>query len=1168
MAPAPGRAGRRAGRARSASCWPSRWPTRSRPRSSPCRPRGWSGGWPSGCRTGSARPTRRATACARASRSRPRRGGRRGRRGGHRRGPGRRPWQPERAVWPLLEVIDASVGEEWCAPLGAHVGDAGRGPPVRRGPPPRRAVRLLRHAPAAAAARPGSAVPGRRTAGRPTSPGSPSCGGGCASASAPRPRPSGWTTACAALRADPDVAPLPARLSLFGPTRLPAAHLAVLAALAEHRDVHLWLPHPSPALWAAVVAPPAGPAPQRRSHRRRRPATRCCRSLGRDVRELQLRLAAAAPERVDRHHPAPIARRPRCSGGCRPTCATTARPTAGRAARRRPQRAGARLPRPGPAGRGAARGRARAAGRRPHPGAARRAGDVPGHRDVRAAGLGRLRARPSGRRRATPASGCGSGWPTARCARSTRCSTRWRSCWSSADARVTASQVLDLLGHRAGAAAVRLDDDDLERLRELVVRSGVRWGLDGAHRAPFRLDGFRAEHLVGRARPAAARRRRCRARSTSGWAPRCRSTTSSPATSPGRAARRARRPARGRPRRAVRRAAARPAGSRCSQDGLDALTCVTGADEWQGAQARAELAAAVRAAGPHAATVALGLADVRGLLAERLRGRPTRANFRTGTLTVGTLVPMRSVPHRVVCLLGLDDGVFPRAGVPDGDDVLARDPLVGERDPRSEDRQLLLDAICAATEHLVVVHSGADERTGARRPPAVPLGRAARRRRGHRGPGRAASRCVVRHPLQPFDPATSPGARPPGRSASTAPSWPGAVAAAGPKRAAGAVPRRAAAPARPTTGSIALDDLVAFLEHPVKGFLRQRLGLSLFTARGAGHRRAAGRARRARRSGRSATGCCATGWPAAAAGPLPAGRVAPRRAAAGRAGRRRCSPGCSTTSSRSSRRPAVPGAARPATATSTSRCPTARRVVGTVGGLHGQRRCCAWSTPGSPPKQRLRAWVRLLALTAADPASRGGRSRRPRAEAGLAMATARPARPRPRPRAVLAELVALRRAGCASRCRCPPSPATPTPPSVAAARIRARRARRGAAQVDHRRGRRARRRRARAGLGPGRRRRGAARAPGPPGGEPTRFGALALRSVGAAAHGRGRGAAVTVIPCATRTDRCSRPPRSTSAARCPPAPPCWRPAPAPARRSPSPRSPPATSPRATPRWPS
>nr|MBA3906535.1 exodeoxyribonuclease V subunit gamma [Pseudonocardiales bacterium] len=30
------------------------------------------------------------------------------------------PWRPERAVWPLLEVLDAAVDEPWCAPLSAH----------------------------------------------------------------------------------------------------------------------------------------------------------------------------------------------------------------------------------------------------------------------------------------------------------------------------------------------------------------------------------------------------------------------------------------------------------------------------------------------------------------------------------------------------------------------------------------------------------------------------------------------------------------------------------------------------------------------------------------------------------------------------------------------------------------------------------------------------------------------------------------------------------------------------------------------------------------------------------------------------------------------------------------------------------------------------------------
>jgi exonuclease V gamma subunit len=58
----------------------------------------------------------------------------------------------------------------------------------------------------------------------------------------------------------------------------------------------------------------------------------------------------------------------------------------------------------------------------------------------------------------------------------------------------------------------------------------------------------------------------------------------------------------------------------------------------------------------------------------------------------------------------------------DGDDLLARGPVTGERDVRSEDRQLLLDAILAAQEHLVITYTGADPHSGARRPPAVPLG--------------------------------------------------------------------------------------------------------------------------------------------------------------------------------------------------------------------------------------------------------------------------------------------------------------------------------------------------------------------------------------------------------------------------------------------------------------
>ena len=119
--------------------------------------------------------------------------------------------------------------------------------------------------------------------------------------------------------------------------------------------------------------------------------------------------------------------------------------------------------------------------------------------------------------------------------------------------------------------------------------------------------------------------------------------------------------------------------------------------------------------------VELDLSEARALLADRLRGRPTRANFRTGDMTICTLVPMRSVPHRVVCLLGLDDGLFPRPADQDGDDLLLADPYVGDRDMPSEDRQLLLDALLAATEHLVITFEGRDQHLNQRRPPAVPV---------------------------------------------------------------------------------------------------------------------------------------------------------------------------------------------------------------------------------------------------------------------------------------------------------------------------------------------------------------------------------------------------------------------------------------------------------------
>ncbi|MGH2950068.1 MAG: exodeoxyribonuclease V subunit gamma, partial [Solirubrobacteraceae bacterium] len=244
-----------------------------------------------------------------------------------------------------------------------------------------------------------------------------------------------------------------------------------------------------------------------------------------------------------------------------------------------------------------------------------------------------------------------------------------------------------------------------------------------------------------------------------------------------------------------------------------AADALTESDAWQREELQRVLDEVVAGG-----TTTLALPEVRDLLAERLQGRPTRANFRTGHLTVCTLVPMRSVPHRVVCLLGLDDGVFPRKAPRDGDDLMLDDPHVGDRDARTEDRQLLLDALLAATDRLIVTYTSNDERTNVPRPPAVPVGelldvvdRTVRD-----------ADVVVRHPLQPFDPRNFAAERPwsfdrvalDGARAMTAPR-------AGPE------PFLAGRLPAPDAALVELDYLVRFAEHPVRAFLRQRLGIGV-----------------------------------------------------------------------------------------------------------------------------------------------------------------------------------------------------------------------------------------------------------------------------------------------------------------------------------------------------
>ncbi len=572
--------------------------------------------------------------------------------------------------------------------------------------------------------------------------------------------------ACARLREEPGLADLPERFSLFGLTRLPAGHLQVLRALARRAG----RPPLPPAPVARAVG---GDRASRRRRSRAAPRTRrrrCPRTACSPPGARTRASCSSCSGRTSRPTSTPSSTaRARCSPASRPTCAPTARPP------------GRRCPATRTSGRSwrptdrsvqvhACHGRARQV---------EVLRDAILHlleedptlepRDVivmcpdietfapliqATFGAGEVSAADEDELEALPAAIRPPDLRVRLADRSLRQTNPVLGVVARllelAEQRLTASQVIDLVDREPVRRRFGLDDDGVARLAEWIAESGIRWGLDAEHRDAVQARRRRGRDVAQRPGPPAGRRDDERATSCSRAC--CRSTTwragrstsrgASPSCSTGWAPR-SPRSARRRPSRRGRSAIAGAA---------DSLAAAAPREAWQRAELQRLLDDVVREAAGHPGV--LELAEIRALLAERLQGRPTRANFRTGHLTICTLVPMRSVPHRVVCLLGLDDGAFPRKAPRDGDDLMLLDPHVGERDSRTEDRQMLLDALLAATDRLIITFTGNDERTNIARPPAVPVGELLDvvDRTAHTPEGPARGRVLVKHPLQPFDP--------------------------------------------------------------------------------------------------------------------------------------------------------------------------------------------------------------------------------------------------------------------------------------------------------------------------------------------------------------------------------------------------------------------------------
>ena len=279
--------------------------------------------------------------------------------------------------------------------------------------------------------------------------------------------------------------------------------------------------------------------------------------------------------------------------------------------------------------------------------------------------------------------------------------------------------VLTVAGHPLVRAFLKADDDIAATWANLVDRTEVRWGLDASHRVRRGLAGIPEIHtwkcglermLLGAMLPDAAPRAEL-----GGVVPLADVDTADiPAIAL-----------------LIRiiaviqrleRAAAdrRPVGEWCDTieetladlcgrecgDLSEPLTCLRRLRE--------------SAAGTAAEAEAVPFDDVRQVLIGWLDDKAGRQPLRTGSITATSMVPLRGVPFRVVCVIGYDDGVV-GVSEAEGDDLVARQQLVGDVDVRIDERRALLDCVLAAGDRLVIACTGQNIKTNEPIPLVTPL---------------------------------------------------------------------------------------------------------------------------------------------------------------------------------------------------------------------------------------------------------------------------------------------------------------------------------------------------------------------------------------------------------------------------------------------------------------
>lgn len=211
-------------------------------------------------------------------------------------------------------------------------------------------------------------------------------------------------------------------------------------------------------------------------------------------------------------------------------------------------------------------------------------------------------------------------------------------------------------------------------------------------------------------------------------------------------------------------------------------------------------------------------------LTNALSERKSANGFLRGELTFCSMLPMRAIPFKVIAMLGMNEGEYPRVVQPYTFDLMAEDHRPGDRSPRNDDRAQFLDTLLSARERLIITYVGQSIQDNSELPPSAVVSELLDIIESST---RQQQSIVTRHPLQSFNrkyfETSSKFFSYSERNAQTA-----ALLMNTQSELAGSAPWWQGRVERDVETTIELNTLFKFFKNPQASFLGETLGIRLY----------------------------------------------------------------------------------------------------------------------------------------------------------------------------------------------------------------------------------------------------------------------------------------------------------------------------------------------------